>query len=37
MSAVGNTETDRTDAAGTHAEFGGDQDDEHDSGREDGL
>ncbi len=37
MSAVGNTETDRTDAAGTHAEFGGDQDDEHDSGRENGL
>ncbi len=37
MSAVGNTETDRTDAADTLAIPGGDQDDEHDSGGENGL
>ena len=37
MNEAGNAKTDRTDAADTHAEFGGDQDDEHDSGGENGL
>lgn len=37
MSAAGDAKTDRPEAADKHAEPGGDQNDEHDSGRENGL